>query len=74
MTFEGLDSLAEYTFATKSTYHGFCKNCGVAIRARFTQPGATDMAINVRTMNGFDLSAVEIRKYDGKSMMPPYEA
>ncbi|KAJ6548796.1 Mss4-like protein [Mycena capillaripes] len=73
VTFKGLESLAEYTFATKSTYHGFCMNCGVTIRARFTQPGATDMAVNVRTMDRFDLSAVEIRKWDGKSMLPSYE-
>ncbi|KAJ7892636.1 Mss4-like protein [Mycena leptocephala] len=37
MTFRGLDSLVEYTFASKSIYHGFCKNCGVSIRARFDQ-------------------------------------
>ncbi|KAJ6527813.1 Mss4-like protein [Mycena capillaripes] len=74
MTFRGLDSLVEYTFASKSIYHGFCKNCGVAIRARFDQGEAcTDMAVNVRNMNGLDLSALQIKKWDGKSMLPLYE-
>ncbi|KAJ6577642.1 Mss4-like protein [Mycena capillaripes] len=73
VTFKGLDSLVEYTFGSKTTYHGFCKNCGVAIRERFDEPGGTDTALNVRTMNGLDLSAVTTDKEDGKSMLPPYE-
>ncbi|KAJ7912435.1 Mss4-like protein [Mycena leptocephala] len=70
VTFNGLDSLAEYTFAKKVVYHGFCMICGVAIRERFL--GDTDMALSVRTMNGLDLATVKIKKVDGKSCLPVY--
>ncbi|KAJ7443538.1 Mss4-like protein [Mycena latifolia] len=73
VTFKGVDSLAEYAFGPKAVFHGFCKVCGVAIRERFIAPSCTDVALNVRTMNGFDLSGVEIEKMDGKSMLPAYE-
>jgi hypothetical protein len=72
VTFNGLDSLVEYAFAQKVVYHGFCTICGVAIRARF--PGETDMALNVRTMNGLDLASVKIKKVNGKSYLPVYAA
>ncbi|KAF7355974.1 GFA domain-containing protein [Mycena venus] len=72
VTFKGLDSLVEYTFANRNTFHGFCSVCGVAIRERFIAPGRIDTALNIRTLNGFDLSAVEITKMDNKSYPPPY--
>jgi hypothetical protein len=72
VTFKGLDSLVEYTFGMKSTYHGFCTICGVAIRERFLGP-RTDTALNIRTMNGLDLASVKLEKEDGKSMLPAYE-
>ncbi|KAJ7619794.1 Mss4-like protein [Mycena polygramma] len=71
VTFKGLDALTEYTFAGRTTYHGFCKICGVAIRERFV--GRTDTALNVRTMNGFDSSSLRVIKEDYKSVRPPYE-
>ncbi|KAJ6548824.1 Mss4-like protein [Mycena capillaripes] len=73
VTYEGLDSLTEYTFGIGTTYHGFCKHCGVAIRERFDLPGDTTTALNVRTINGLDMSALELEKDDGKSLPPPYE-
>ncbi|KAJ7343829.1 glutathione-dependent formaldehyde-activating enzyme [Mycena albidolilacea] len=73
VTFKGLDSLVEYTFGTKTTFHGFCKNCGVAIRERFDPPQSSGTALNVRTINGLDLSTLQLEKEDGKSMLPPYE-
>ncbi|KAF8176693.1 Mss4-like protein [Mycena galopus ATCC 62051] len=72
VTFKGLDSLVEYTFGLQTTYHGFCKVCGVAIRERFIAP-STDTALNVRTMNGFDLQGLELIKEDLKSLLPLYE-
>jgi hypothetical protein len=72
VTFNGLDSLVEYTFGRKITYHGFCTICGVAIRERFLAP-RTDTALNIRTMNGLDLATVKVEKGDGKSMLPAYE-
>jgi hypothetical protein len=47
--------------------------CGVAIRERFDPPQRTGTALNVRTINGLDLSTLQLEKEDGKSMLPPYE-
>ncbi|KAJ7834601.1 Mss4-like protein [Mycena leptocephala] len=71
VTFKGLDSLAEYTFGRKLVYHKFCTICGVAIGGGLVAGRTT--ALNVRTMNGLDLSALEITKWDGKASLPAYE-
>ncbi|KAJ7681202.1 Mss4-like protein [Mycena rosella] len=73
ITFKREDSMTEWTFGRRDTYHGFCKICGVAIRERFDQPGRLDTALNVRTMNGLNLGALEIKTLDGKGLLPPYE-
>ncbi|KAJ6478149.1 Mss4-like protein [Mycena vitilis] len=72
VTFKGLDSLSEYTFARRTTYHGFCKICGVAIRERYDSD-RTDVALNIRTLNEFDLAAVELVKLDNKPLLPLYD-
>ncbi|KAJ7301614.1 Mss4-like protein [Mycena albidolilacea] len=72
VTFKGLDSLVEYTFGSRTTYHGFCATCGVAIRERFLPP-RSDTALNIRTMYGLDLAGLEITKEDNKSAPPAYE-
>jgi hypothetical protein len=72
VTFNGLDSLVEYTFGPKVVHHGFCAICGVVIRARL-RATRTDMALNVRTTNGLDLATLKIEKIDGKSWLPAYE-
>ncbi|KAJ6631811.1 Mss4-like protein [Mycena sp. CBHHK59/15] len=79
VTFRGLESLTEYTFAKKWTYHGFCKICGVAIYERFVgkrengEDRALMRALNVRTMNGVDIKSLEVEKLDGKADQPAYE-
>ncbi|KAJ7455795.1 hypothetical protein FB451DRAFT_1048679, partial [Mycena latifolia] len=78
ITFQGLDSLAEYAYGNITTYHGFCKTCGVAIRERFL-PGAPEpkwsdgTALNIRVINGLDLAALEVERYNGKADLPAYE-
>jgi len=74
VTFKGLDSLVEYTFGNRNTFHDFCSVCGVAIRERFIPPKRMEMALNIRTMNGLDLPAVELEKEDGKADLPAYPA
>ncbi|KAF7352351.1 GFA domain-containing protein [Mycena venus] len=71
VTFKGLESMSEYTFGRRMTYHGFCKICGVAIRERFVAPERERRtALNVRTMNGIDLTAMEVKKNNGKAGLP----
>ncbi|KAK6996555.1 GFA domain-containing protein [Favolaschia claudopus] len=72
VTFKGLESLTEYTFGVGDTFHGSCNICGSSLRERFIEPGRTDMALNVRTLNGFDLSSIEIRKSDARDFRGVY--
>jgi hypothetical protein len=51
--------------------HKFCTVCGVAIGGILVAGRTT--ALNVRTMNGLDLSALEITKWDEKASLPAYE-
>ncbi|KAJ7915117.1 Gfa-like protein, partial [Mycena leptocephala] len=71
VTLKELDSLGEYTFGRKLVCHKFCTVCGVAIGGILVAGRTT--ALNVRTMNGLDLSALEITKWDGKASLPAYK-
>ncbi|KAJ7682079.1 Mss4-like protein [Mycena polygramma] len=71
VTFRGLESAVGYAFATGKVYHRFCKTCGVSVFGG-VQHGKT-IALNVRTVNGLDLAALEIEPFDGKSIIPAYE-
>nr|GAT46470.1 predicted protein [Mycena chlorophos] len=87
ITFRGLESATEYTFAAKLTYHGFCKICGVSVFERFvgSEPPVRSRpeyqgkdrnnftALNVRTFNGFNLGELKLEKTDGLSELPLYE-
>ncbi|KAJ6560229.1 Mss4-like protein [Mycena capillaripes] len=74
ITFKGLDSVAEYAFGYKVVFHGFCKICGVAVYERLVGSGHDEKtSLNVRTMDGFDLSTLEIKLFDGKSIQPVYK-
>ncbi|KAF7302276.1 GFA domain-containing protein [Mycena indigotica] len=86
ITFRGLDSASEYTFAAKLTYHGFCKVCGVSLFERFVgnDPPLHDKpeyygkdrnlwtALNVRTINDLDVSTLQIEKVDRSGQLPLY--
>ncbi|KAJ7770990.1 glutathione-dependent formaldehyde-activating enzyme [Mycena maculata] len=74
VSFKGLDSLVEYSFGQKESIHGFCGTCGVAIRERFDGSDFDwTTAINIRTMNGLDMAAMDITMDDGKARLPVYE-
>lgn len=65
----GEENLTEYKFNTEKISHRFCSICGVQPLA--TAPGrdGTPMSmINVRTVVGLDVSALERKPYDGKSV------
>ncbi|KAF7352264.1 GFA domain-containing protein [Mycena venus] len=74
VTFKGLESAVEYTFAKGGSHHGFCKICGVSVYERFVGTHQDNKsALNVRTMNDLDLAALEIEQLDGKSLLPAYD-
>lgn len=65
----GEDSLTEYRFHTKKIAHLFCKVCGVQSFGRGTdQADSETVMINVRCLQGVDLSTLESGKFDGKNM------
>ncbi|KAJ7607133.1 glutathione-dependent formaldehyde-activating enzyme [Mycena polygramma] len=74
VTFTALDQLQEYMFGRKFVFHGFCKICGVSICQRFLpNTQRTDIALNARTMDGFDLAILKIQKATGRAWLPAYD-
>lgn len=65
---QGEDQLAEYRFNQKKIAHVFCKVCGVQSFARGEAPdGAIMAAVNIRCLDGVDISALSPAKVDGRS-------
>lgn len=65
----GSSDIHDYQFASKNIHHYFCSNCGVSSFGEGSLPDGTKMnSINVRCLDGIDLSKYEITHYDGKSL------
>lgn len=65
----GEDELKDYQFNKQIIHHLFCKNCGILSFGRGTAPDGTKMvAINVRCLDGVELSKVNIQEYNGRSL------
>ena len=63
----GQDQLSEYTFNTGKIRHFFCKACGVQSFAHGVAPDGSEMAaINVRCVDGLDISALTVTPVNGK--------
>ena len=60
--------LKDYQFNKMKIHHEFCKNCGILSFAKAVAPdGKPTVAINIRCLDGVDLSKVKIQEYDGRS-------
>jgi hypothetical protein len=65
----GADALTDYQFGKKRLHHLFCKHCGIRSFGRGAMPDGTPMVgVNVRCLDGVDLDAVQITKFDGKRL------
>lgn len=63
----GENDLQEYLFNKKVIQHLFCKTCGILSFGKGTAPDGTKIAaINVRCIDGIDLSKIKIQEYDGR--------
>ncbi len=60
----GEEELSLYQFNTQTAKHYFCRTCGVH---PFTRPRINPKlwVVNVRCIDGVDLSALEVRPFDG---------
>jgi len=61
-----IENLATYTFNTGIAKHHFCPKCGVAsFYIARSDPDKVD--VNVRCLDGIDLSAFQLRLFDGQN-------
>ncbi len=64
----GEADLVDYQFNKKVIHHLFCRQCGAQSFARGRAPDGSDMvALNVRCLDGVDLSGLTITPIDGRS-------
>ena len=61
---QGEDALSTYRFGTGVAQHHFCRHCGIhSFYVPRSDPDKID--VNVRCLDGIDLSKIEIRPFDG---------
>jgi hypothetical protein len=62
----GADALTTYTFNTGTAKHTFCTRCGIhAFYVPRSDPDKID--VNVRCLEGVDLSDVKVANFDGRN-------
>lgn len=64
----GEANLTGYQFGKQQITHRFCKNCGIAMMSDGEQEGVIKAGINIRVIEGLDVTAFETYKYDGKKL------
>ncbi len=65
----GKSDLSDYQFGSKRIHHQFCSHCGVSPFGRGTSPqGEETFAVNLRCVEGVDLSKLTVTPFDGKSL------
>ena len=67
----GVDNLGTYTFNTHVAKHTFCKTCGIhSFYTPRSDPDKVD--VNVRCLDGIDLSTIETKPFDGRNWEKAY--
>lgn len=62
------DQTAVYTFNQHVIQHRFCPTCGIHPYGEGKGPDGKAMAaVNIRTLEDFDLASVPVRHFDGRS-------
>ena len=63
------DAASTYTFNKHVIQHRFCQTCGMHPYAEAVDPKGNPMAaVNIRCLEGIDLSAIPVRNFDGRSI------
>ncbi len=63
----GADAQADYQFGAKAMHHFFCTTCGVRSFGRYAAGEVEQVVINLRCIEGLDVEALPIERFDGKS-------
>ena len=64
----GAEALVDYQFNKKLIHHLFCRQCGVGSFSRgIARSGRNVVTVNVRCLDGVDLSALTLTPVDGKN-------
>lgn len=63
----GADAQTDYQFGKKTMHHLFCSTCGVRAFGRYTVKGQEKIIVNLRCLDGLDVDALEVQKFDGKN-------
>jgi hypothetical protein len=61
--------LSTYVWRSVTEGHHFCPTCGIALMRTGYQDGI--VSLNARCIEGIDIFALAIRKFDGRHEMPP---
>ena len=61
------NNLSTYQFGKHKIKHHFCSTCGCAPLGGGTHNGIEMASINVRCLEGVELSALKIKQVDGRS-------
>ncbi len=65
----GEEALQDYQFGKKHIHHPFCRECGIhAFGHGSSGDGAPMRAVNVRCLEGVELSSLTIGTFDGKGL------
>ena len=65
---QGEEQLRDYQFNKRVIHHLFCGTCGVRSFARgLGHDSSPWVSINLRCLDDFELSGLEIQRYDGAS-------
>ena len=65
----GKDALTDYKFNKHVINHYFCATCGIQPYAEGKGRDGSDMVmVNVRCLEGIDLSKLKVTQFDGKSL------
>lgn len=63
----GTDAQTDYQFGKKTMHHLFCSTCGVRTFGRYSAGGRKKVIVNLRCLEGLDVDALEVEKFDGRS-------
>ena len=65
---EGEDKLTDYQFAKGHIHHRFCSICGTRSFSSGSGPKGEMIAVNVRCLDGVDVSSFAVKEFDGASL------